>query len=966
MARAITAPELVKLRSDNQVSQRYLVIDAPPIVFQAQVNQTFNTKDKIAKITYDNGSGTLANVLPGMTMWVGSAPNTYDLGQCRIRKTPSASIMYIGEISEIAWANDLHLTVVDEFGIWARPLVVKRDKTVLMDYDITYSNQHTATAPVPVLGTDRVVWLTGATVTVAFDASSSWCLASGSKTYSWSAPGASATSGLATATPSITYNAAGRYRVSCTVTVGSVSTTSYRWVNVYSAASMPVTDFKVTQAPRGAWETGSYEFEIEMYSDTASIRDRAKVILFSRDYYAGVEGSIGPLVGAENIICMGWIDGESITTDPRTGKVSFTIQGPQYWLSKITAFPVGHEIVGSTSAVKAWTQFAGLTVDKTLWHLLYWRSTLMLSTDCTLTGDTRLATALEAPTGDLWSQMTTIASESIFAHPCCDRYGRLFVNIDSQLTPASGRAGFPEVLAVTTADVLGEVAIRRVSTARVSRVNLSGVAVSGSKGKPLFSLSPGHVFKRYGSPLVIERMLLSSQAQANSLAGLVLGNENKTREYEFELAANNRMIDICPPQYLTISRTTLRGVISERVVPREVAYSFKGSSITARIVAECENIEQQSCNGDIPVDPDSTTQEPIEISVVVPPIVIPPPPLIVTGGTVNLVYVLVNSELGAGIYYTTNFQDAIPVWYPMHVNLDALHVPRQIWAASNGAVWAFDAINVYYGPYPGAPWQIVASYDTLQAQFGVGTTNEWQGMGIDRSTGNVLVISDGGFWHGNSTGLTMSLASYADIELSIASFGLGKWRARRYHWLFGNKVLLINAGVTAVEVTSPEYPIFGYYTFFETYDGFYYIINGTSIGRVTNNDIASPVGITLPYTLDTYSSQAWQGIGVDLTGQYLAYPNGDNLRVSSDFGATWATKTLPAWGYLDNRFQLQRIGSSQIVFHQQHNAATGEAAILYSADGGTTWADKTGNFSAITQSARAIPVMLRAVTAESI
>ena len=966
MARAATAPELALFRTALQVSRMYLIVDSPAVVYQARVNQSFTSRDKISKVQYNNGVGTRANVLTNMTMLVGSTAGSDDYGQARIRKAPDGTYFYVGENSEIAWANGAYLTVLDDFGIWPRHINVLRDKTVKMDWDIAYSNQHTATAPVPVWGTDVVLKLVGATVSYTPDASGSWCLAAGTKTYAYTAPGASATSGMSTATPTITYNAVGRYRVTLVVTVGGVSTTAYRWVHVWSAASPAVTDFKVTQAPKGSWDAGGWEFEIEMWA-SASVRDRAKVILFAEDWYGSTKISVGPLPGSENIICIRWIDGETITTDPRTGKTTFSVKGPHYWFSRIGAYPIGQEIVSSTSAVKKWTQFAGLTVDKSLWHLLYWRTTAITCMDVTLTGDTRKATALEAPTGDLWAQMTTIASESIFAHPHCDRYGRLYVSVDPQLTPASGRAGYPTVMDVQTGDVVSSIGIARRQP-DVSRVNLSGVAVSGTTGRPYFALSPGHVFKKYGSPLMIERVLLSSQAQANSLAGLMLGYRNLRYELDFKLAMNNRLIDICPPQYLGVSRTIAhRGVtVSGKFVPREVSYDLSSNIIRVSVLAEEESSEQQSCNGDIPVDPESTTQEPIEISIVVPPIVIPPPPLIVTGGTVNLVYVLVNSELGAGVYYTTNFQDAIPVWYPMHTGLDALHVPQQIWTASNGAIWAFDAINVYYGAYPGAIWQIVANYDTLQAQFGAETTNEWQGMGIDRASGNVLVISDGGFWHGNSSGLTMSLASYADILPSVASFGLGKWRARHYHWLFGNNVKLINAGVTAIEATSPELPAFGYYSIFETYDGYYYIVNGTSLGRVINNAISTPATVTLPATLDTYSSQAWQGIGIDLTGQYLAYPNGDTLHVSSDYGATWSTKTLPAWGFLDTRFQLQRIGASQIVFHQQHNAATGEAAILYSADGGTTWQDKTGNFSAITESARAIPVMLRAVTTESI
>ena len=100
MSRAITAPELEKLRSDNQWSELFLAIHKPAVIYSARVNQaTFSSP--ISQITYDGGSGTLANVKAGMTLYVGSSAGAYDKGMLRIRKTPSATIFYIGESAEI-------------------------------------------------------------------------------------------------------------------------------------------------------------------------------------------------------------------------------------------------------------------------------------------------------------------------------------------------------------------------------------------------------------------------------------------------------------------------------------------------------------------------------------------------------------------------------------------------------------------------------------------------------------------------------------------------------------------------------------------------------------------------------------------------------------------------------------------------------------------------------------------------
>jgi hypothetical protein len=123
--------------------------------------------------------------------------------------------------SEIVWADNLYLTVVDEFGLWAKHPSLIGTTLEMMDYLTSYDTQHSDFAPVPVLGPDAVLWLSGATVSITPSAASSWVPGSTIASYEWQAVGASATSGLTTATPTITYDAAGVYRLRCTVTAAN-------------------------------------------------------------------------------------------------------------------------------------------------------------------------------------------------------------------------------------------------------------------------------------------------------------------------------------------------------------------------------------------------------------------------------------------------------------------------------------------------------------------------------------------------------------------------------------------------------------------------------------------------------------------------------------------------------------------------------------------------------------------------
>ena len=91
MAREITAPELALLRGDGHWSKLYLAIYKPNTVYTARLNGVPSSNDRAYEITYDGGSGTLSDVKVGMTLYVGSVAGAYDLGMCRIRKTPGAS-----------------------------------------------------------------------------------------------------------------------------------------------------------------------------------------------------------------------------------------------------------------------------------------------------------------------------------------------------------------------------------------------------------------------------------------------------------------------------------------------------------------------------------------------------------------------------------------------------------------------------------------------------------------------------------------------------------------------------------------------------------------------------------------------------------------------------------------------------------------------------------------------------------
>ena len=677
MADTVTAPQKVLLRSEKKFSQLYLAIPNPAVIFARRVNEpTVAANDMRASITYDNpdgGAGVFGSVLPGQMLHIGSIAGGYDRGQARIRAAATASVLAIGEQSECDVHDNDFLTVIDDFAPWQRHVKITAAGVVKMDYDVAYTNQHTVCDPVPVMGADAVLWYQGTlgggnSITVTFDDADSWALGSTIASRVWSRlpTAGSAISSTTASAPTFTFTAPGTFRIKNTMTstAGAVFA-GYRKVVVYDNTSLPMTDFRLDGCG-GDWDSGGWSFRVTLFAnfDISQIRDRAQVFLCARDWYGGVEGSVSTDTGRGNILAAGWIIGESITSDPEQSTVSFEVATANRWLSNMPAFPIGLEY----NATASWTGMTSLTVDRAVWHLLHWQSTIDAITDFRKSDDTRLAAELTATAGNLWGQITELAETSILARPCCNHLGKLWVEIPTNLLPTGSRSTIPTVMTLTTADYLKTITFERRSTPLVSQVDSSGVAVdSTGNGSALFSLSNGHVPKRWGAPQRRDRLLLSTQSQSNILAGLILGSENNTYVFNIPLSANNRVFDICPNQYAPLN-TTFRGItFNGNVLPRSVDYSHNPTTgvLSVELSVIAETTGESYTNGDIPSAP---TPPPTFPPIPPPP---PPPPPSNPVGVIPVRALFAHTK--AGVYYCENVNDiGTKVWKSLNGILTAL------------------------------------------------------------------------------------------------------------------------------------------------------------------------------------------------------------------------------------------------------------------------------------------------------
>lgn len=592
-------------RTEEQYSVLGLAILEPRTILACQIASVTGT-DMVTEFTFGTvAEGSYANVLPGHVVFIGSTAGAHDIGICRARKAWTADTAYIGEESGIAFDDGLYVTVVDALDVRPKHLVVSED-AVLMDVDIAYSDQHEDFDPVPVMGGHVVLDVENYPASVSFpDVADSWVFDSAISARSFTASNGTVTNGTTT-NPTLTvssYPTNGYIRVRLLLTAANGKTFSgYRYVFVFDPDHRPITDFEL-ESCGGSREGGGWAARVTLNNpaDIAKVRLGGLAAVFSMDYFNGQRGSVGLYPGRENVWISGWIWEQSILDDPEFSPQSFEIQSAAFWMGKMASFPVGVEL--STAAATAWTECAGLTVDKGIFHFLHYRSTVTAIMDVYLTDDTRYSPACESAAGNLWGQITDIGFSQILATPVCNHNGRLTVKVPYNLLPSADRTANAEhVMDLEAQDFTRQVEIVRMAP-RVSQVLLNGVAVDEyGNATAYFSLSPGHTPALLGDLLPMPNLLLESQAQSNRLAGLVFASGNNPYE-SIPLAMNGsaRVWDVAPLLYGTIAGLD---EYSGTITSVSVDYGFDASTgkNTIEVVFEGETDESDAIyiDGDIP------------------------------------------------------------------------------------------------------------------------------------------------------------------------------------------------------------------------------------------------------------------------------------------------------------------------------------------------------------------------------
>ena len=637
MTRALTAGELVTIRSDQQYSKVRAVFIPQPEVFHALVNGAPGTNEAVTHVHFDTVTvGAFGKAIAGMTMYVYASGSSAGAiaGLVRVRSTTATTITF-GRCSDIQWTDNMHLSVVDDFDYWSKLPLMPDETTVYMDDDVAYTNQNAVMKPVVIMGPDMAVALTSGSIQLS--GSASYTLDSATiSSYAWTVD----TSGSTVFTsgshsPVFTFTTPGLYRAGLTVTSsGSVASTGHRTIYVYNETTHAPKD-QINLLSMGAnTADGGWTAQVEFFdaAGITNIADRGKVILIATDYYAGSAASIGPVAGQEHVLMVGRIDGDSIEYDREISSVKFTLQSGRYWIDKISGPSTGlatvsGEIDAGTNT-NTWMFFTLLTIDKVLHHFFLWRSTVAEVMDVYKSTNTLTIGGITAGLGSIWSQVNSTVTSRMLMRLGVDRYNRLYPIEDPNLITAAARNNLPVVQALTGDDYTEKVQIKRVVTTPVAMLDVA--ALIGTRTDTIaMSRAPGElVYKQHGEIKTYDRCVVDSQATANALSGMLIAKLNSEYpEISVTLAENNRMFDIAPAMYATMSLTAAqntRGVFftDKRMLVKRIEYRIDPEKgyFTSEMAFEEETTGPPGVTVILP-------QEPIYPFPPQPPLPPEPPPL---------------------------------------------------------------------------------------------------------------------------------------------------------------------------------------------------------------------------------------------------------------------------------------------------------------------------------------------------
>jgi hypothetical protein len=347
-------------------------------------------------------------------------------------------------------------------------------------------------------------------------------------------------------------------------------------------------------------------------------------------------------------------------------------------MKRITMASIALNNVASPST---WYEMYKLTVTRAIYHYFRWHSNLFDITDVILPKDDELElfASDDLTEGKLYESADTFAYQhGIFAHLCCDKYGRLHLQRDVEMYDKSDRDNVPVYFTLTKQDVKlnssgAMISINRDTKNRIALAIVRGTSYVAGVTTPMISNAPGEIAEEGDSIVVFERIVLEDQDHANLLSGRIyaIGNREVV-EMSIELAGNYYdLFDVVEQYFLKIDTSLGENYEFPNILNVNLSglYTIKNITWSPRqdgsaelmVVMEPDTIDYGATGMTIPWpdDPDEIvppTPRPPPPTDPNPPPPPPPPPLPAVNGLRAI------ASCSSFIKRAPNIDDVSPTW----------------------------------------------------------------------------------------------------------------------------------------------------------------------------------------------------------------------------------------------------------------------------------------------------------------
>lgn len=713
----LTTAQLSRLRTRPHRTKAYLSVFKPRVVLSAQLNMPAVAKADRA-LTVTAISGTMADVRPGMTVYLGTTPGGWQKGRLRV-KNGLGAVLTVAENS-VPWVNGWYLTVVEFFEPWAIfPRIVVANKTPVFykDYDLVYTNEGRYMKPVVHMGPHYAAF-----IDPAVGAAQVWFSSTGSfdPTDGLAPTGTAWDFGNGAIFPPtsndpypgyVTFSGAGHYTVQLEEWSSyGVTGSGYRHISIYDrpdeGPARPFVEWGF-DGLRGSREEGGYEVDIWIREQArfSEVVDGALVIIFTDSWEGGVSGKVGG--NAENrdqTLFVGYIEDGTIALDPITNRLDFTAKSVTGIMEMLASFSDSFQ---SRNTANKWYKIYNMTVDKAIIQTLQWQSTILSICDFFPTGDTKGVEYMDFDRGDIFSATNGLLESTLGARMVADRQGSIYCEDEANLVPTGTSRYFPVVLDITRQDWAGRIDIDFRMRQQTSYIEMGGIAYTGpvtGTNTAFLSGAPGVAPHYAGDTQSVSGLVVYSQNQLNVLSGNALARANaEFPNVDLDMAGDYRLLDIAPIERVRMNLSPAenhRGFewINKPFFIKEVSYDYQPESQWLRnsVTLEEETSGEPGDTITIPTEAPYQDWKLPSWDIEFPPLIPLPgllPEVIPPTGVGDYVYALING------YYikTANFWShtgSAPTW-------ELVNVPGSVTgsvAVSNAMFWLSptDPANLVY------------------------------------------------------------------------------------------------------------------------------------------------------------------------------------------------------------------------------------------------------------------------------